>query len=365
MKKIALMLAIALVLSVSMCVFASAEGTISGELVVTYGLDADGNVNISDSTFNESNTGYDLAIPSDVIAVQYNFDTNNTGFAAYIFELNYDPTKLQLLGCINTETMALAATGDMNVLVFDKTNISETFGGVGIFGEATPDLPWTAVADNAIKEGDEKGPLRIVGVNGVTNYKKGLKNLTSGVAGYIYFQPITDEACDTTISIPYMEATGADKVKHTGSGNSITIKLNGGAPEAAAPVVSLGAKVNAALTGLRFGATYNKIEENGIVNDLGMLLLPTAKLGENTLDLDFAAANALVAKVRARSIEGYVEGYNFEDYTTFNFYVTLLGLEGHEDADIVAVPYIVYDDGTVIYADQMVHSFNSASEAAA
>ena len=353
MKKIALMLALVLVMSASMCVFASADPAISAKPVIYYGLDENGNVNQTDAT--NADNDQELTGPSDMIAIAYEFDTDGTGFAGYNFVLNYDATKFNLLG-IDYDNWALTADSDVGQ-VWCKSEVTSDFG-TEPFGATAPVVDKLAYDLNNGRVSTAHGQA--------SNYKNKGKNITSGNAFIIYLEPITSEACDTVISASYMEIALDDAAtKYTCVGESVTVKLNGGAPEAAAPVVSLGAKVNATITGLRFGATYNKIEENGIVNDLGMLLLPTAKLGENTLDLDFAAANALVAKVRARSIEGYVEGYSFEDYATFNFYVTLLGLEGHEDADIAAVPYIVYDDGTVIYADQMVHSFNSASEAAA
>jgi hypothetical protein len=60
-------------------------------------------------------------------------------------------------------------------------------------------------------------------------------------------------------------------------------------PEESA-VVSLGAKVNPLQNGLRFGAKYNRIGSKE-VKQLGMLLYPTAKLGESTLNMDYYRAN--------------------------------------------------------------------------
>ncbi len=125
------------------------------------------------------------------------------------------------------------------------------------------------------------------------------------------------------------------------------------------PVISLGAKINADYAGgaaIRFGAIYNS---DKAVSDLGMLLIPTAKLGSNELTLEYAASDSLVLRVRAAGIEGYVADQQFEDYTTFTYYVNLTGIDEHLDAEITVVPYVVYEDGSVVYAEAFSRSYNS------
>ena len=92
-----------------------------------------------------------------------------------------------------------------------------------------------------------------------------------------------------------------------------------------------------------------------------MLLLPEAKLGENTLDFDYVANGEygdLVMNIIAESINsGYVPGYVFEDYETFIYTCGVIDLGENTDKNIVAVPYIIYNGTTVIYGDTMVRSY--------
>ncbi len=127
------------------------------------------------------------------------------------------------------------------------------------------------------------------------------------------------------------------------------------------PIVSLGAKANETLGGLRFGATYNDIEENGEVTGLGILVISADRLGDNTLDLGYASNTAIakyVADIECRTIENPVDGQEFEEYSSFNFYATVIGLGDHADENLVAVPYITYVDGTVFYGEVMTNSLN-------
>ncbi len=127
------------------------------------------------------------------------------------------------------------------------------------------------------------------------------------------------------------------------------------------PVVSIGAKANEELGGIRFGATYNKVTSNGQVTGLGFLIISADKLGDNTLDLNYASNSEIakyVAKVECRTIEDYVEGKAFEDYASFTFYATVIGLGNYADEDIVAVPYITYLDGDTFCGEAMTNSVN-------
>lgn len=494
MRKIALVLALALVMSVSLCVFVSAEGNVTATPVVYYGLDDNDNINQSDETFRDEDL--ELTVPSDMIAVAFEFNTDGVGFAAYHFALEYDATKFQILG-FDEDTEALTADATDKYMVCGTDEI-EYIGG-DIAGRKAPVLTGGAHNKN-IKDG---GRVTYVGAKlDGKNFKDGRKNLTSGTAFIVYLEVITKEACDTEITASYIEVASEDKVKYVGTGESVTVKLNGGAPVAEPvtvgvnynykydvtktlsswklgatlgdinsvknhnywafavlawdaeagvykvskvcpfqsegdyryleipeygfllgahgnfaddcaaiaklnvgdtvyiygddllnteigtesnavvttvadesktafapdtskpePIKSLGAKVRDTDKAIRFGAQYTKVEANGVVNALGMLLLPKAKLGNNTLDLDYAKTNDLVADVQAKGVySGYVADKAFEDYETFVFCVTLTGLDGHEDAEIVAVPYIAYDGGEVVYADALVRSYNYVSE---
>ncbi len=126
-------------------------------------------------------------------------------------------------------------------------------------------------------------------------------------------------------------------------------------------VESLGAKANASSNGLRFGATYTKSDSNGVLTGLGFLLISDYRLGDNELDLNYASNSEIasyVVRVSACGIEEYEEGKAFEDYTTFTFYATVLGLANYADQDIVAVPYATYDTGKIVYGEKIVNNLN-------
>ncbi len=126
-------------------------------------------------------------------------------------------------------------------------------------------------------------------------------------------------------------------------------------------IASLGAKANESSSGLRFGATYTKVDTNGELTDLGFLLISSYRLGDNTLDLDYANNSAIasyVIKITACGIEEYEEGKAFDDYDTCTFYATVIGLGNYADQDIVAVPYAAYASGKVVYGEQIVNNLN-------
>lgn len=124
---------------------------------------------------------------------------------------------------------------------------------------------------------------------------------------------------------------------------------------------SLGAKVNTQINGLRFGAEYNKNDFRPPVENIGVILYPTARLGEDTLDLDYAAETPNVVVVRAIGIsaDDYVQGQAFSDYDFFVFYATLISIpESQLSTNITAVPFVKYSDGSVFYGEPMVRNFN-------
>lgn len=133
-------------------------------------------------------------------------------------------------------------------------------------------------------------------------------------------------------------------------------------------IKNIGAKVNTELAGIRFGTTFKNDVTLGQVVALGTLLVPEAKLGSSELTLD--SANDLIVNVPARTIaaEDYVEGKEFEDYTSFTYYVTVIGLEGHESDNIVARSYVTYSANTgvnTVYADAITRNINEVAAAAA
>lgn len=126
-------------------------------------------------------------------------------------------------------------------------------------------------------------------------------------------------------------------------------------------IESLGAKANAGSNGLRFGATYTKVDTNGELTDLGFLLISNYRLGDNTLDLNYASNSEIasyVIKVTACGIEEYEEGKAFDDYDTCTFYATVIGLADYADQDVVAVPFAAYANGKVVYGEQIVNNLN-------
>lgn len=334
MKRIALILAIVMMMSCFACVFASADYT---TVVYTFAPA------VEDITYLGTETD---GIPDDAFAVGLRLDTQGQKFCRFKIRMSYDPTKLGYITCSESEGECLLGQydpGDYRITKYDICN-DPTSGN------------------------REPGDLILTMTNAYNmTYKQGLKtyDLTKCTMVILYFYPLTDEPCDTTLSWTYTECMNAIPEEIPSIGENYTLKLNGGAPEAAAPLESLGAKVNEDLVGLRFGATYNKVAENGEVTDLGMMLLPSAKLGEDTLDLNYIANGAngsLVAKLSAKGIDAdsYVANQAFADYTSFTYTCTVIGLDGHEDADIVAVPYITYDGtGTIseYYADAMVRNY--------
>ena len=131
-------------------------------------------------------------------------------------------------------------------------------------------------------------------------------------------------------------------------------------------IKNIGAKVNTELAGIRFGTTFKNDATLGLVVALGTLLIPEAKLGASELTID--SANSLIVNVPARTIaaEDYVEGKAFEDYESFTYYVTIIGLEGHESDNIVARSYVTYSANSgvnTVYADAITRNINQVAAA--
>ncbi len=130
-------------------------------------------------------------------------------------------------------------------------------------------------------------------------------------------------------------------------------------------LVSLGAKANAELFGLRMGATLTRDNSRGEVLDLGMLVISENYLNVDELNLEYAAANPSVADVKARTIENYVEGQDFEEYETVTYYATIVGLENHQSENIVARPYVTYRSGSEVvtyYGETFIRNYKDVLE---
>lgn len=132
-------------------------------------------------------------------------------------------------------------------------------------------------------------------------------------------------------------------------------------------IKNIGAKVNTELAGIRFGTTFKNDVTLGEVVALGTLIIPEAKLGSDELTLDLN--NDLVKNVPARTIsaDDYVAGKAFEDYESFTYYVTVIGLQGHESDNLVARSYVTYNANTgvnTVYADAITRNINDVAAAA-
>ncbi len=132
-------------------------------------------------------------------------------------------------------------------------------------------------------------------------------------------------------------------------------------------ITSLGAKANTELAGIRFGTEYKSDVTLGEVTQLGTLLIPEAKLGSDKLTLDLD--NPQVVNVEARTIDpaDFIDGKAFEQYESFTYYVTVIGLDGHEADNIVARSYITYSSNAgvnTVYADAISRNINEVVAAA-
>lgn len=154
--------------------------------------------------------------------------------------------------------------------------------------------------------------------------------------------------------------------------SEITAVYNKAISESNEPIISLGAKVNKELKGLRFGAQFNK-KENKEVDKIGMLIYPTAKLGSNTLNMEYYLANSYseenqsgVVMINAVAISNndYVEGKAFGSYDSFVYFVTLLNIPDSQlSTNITAVPFIIYSDSSIVYGNQLERNYNDVLSA--
>ena len=130
------------------------------------------------------------------------------------------------------------------------------------------------------------------------------------------------------------------------------------------PVQSIGAQINAEKSAIRFGANFYNLEDKAEVEDIGMLVLPAAKLGEAELNLDLA--NDLVAKIHATGILNYEADKALADYEYVTFVAAICGIpEGHLSDDIVARPFVEYSNEETAYGEAMVRNYEAVAAKAA
>ena len=328
MKKLAMLLAVVMLLSVVCTVFVSAEDPEAYFELVAPGL-TDGNMN-----YSEEGTA---AKPADGFTVAVNVHTPN-GFNYAKFTINYDATILSCFAATasgKTDSRYKVDTG-LPIVTYSVLN-SETDG--------TRTLNTVNPLDFQI---EDEETFEMVDV-------------TDATLVFLYFEPLTKDACNATISFSYTEVKSTKKAGETpklleSEGKSLTIKLNGGAVERTEPLESLGAQVNPAKKAIRFGANFYNLKDKAAVEDLGMLVVSDFRLNGGDLDLDLV--NEYVVKVQARGILNYVEGQKLEDYDYVNFIASITDIpDNHFEDDIVARPYVVYADEEVAYSEVMVKNY--------
>lgn len=138
------------------------------------------------------------------------------------------------------------------------------------------------------------------------------------------------------------------------------------------PILSLGAKVNKESKGLRFGAKFSKIELKE-VEQIGMLLYPTAKLGGAVLDMEYYLSNPYSAENQsgvilinavAISKSDYIQGKTFGNYSSFTFFISILGIpEAQLATNITSVPFVEYTDGSILYGTPLIRNYSAVSAA--
>ncbi|GEM_PF-3447603 len=180
----------------------------------------------------------------------------------------------------------------------------------------------------------------------------------AGNVATLYFRLRGLVSTDATISVEKTTLINSAKqnIKYEEI-KPVEFKLNGGDP-----IKSLGAQFNAEKVALRFGANYTRIAGKTVA-DMGMYLVSEKALGGKDVTVANVTANAKTIKVSANGIDAasYVEGQAFEDYASFNFTVAVTGLTGHESDNIVAVPYVLFEDGEVAYGEPMVRNYNDVA----
>ena len=332
MKKIALGIALVMLLTMVFGVFASAVDVEDGKAAFSlelFGLtidEKDGSVIYTGTT---DTYGY----PEDEFGFALNIKTGSTEFCYYKATITWDPTLIEYV---------------------EYAKPSEE-----LLGEYTPAYAFGDGNASFNEEDVAKGSFtlnRVYSENFSSGSGRTKAPVYEGTCGFIYFKPVSDKAANATINFTYTEVRNAATTVIESEGQSITIKLNHGAVERTEPLESLGAQVNPAKKAIRFGANFYNLKGKAAVEDLGMIVVSDYRLDGGVLDLDLV--NQYVVKVQTRGILNYVDGQKFEDYDYVSFVASIIGIpDNHLGDDIVARPYVVYADKEVAYSEVMVKNY--------
>lgn len=232
----------------------------------------------------------------------------------------------------------------------------EDLGGVYSGDKVTSDV-MSVVNDLNVATGS-----LIANAISVTPMKNGSANFTTGAVLFVKFVPVSANTSNATITLESARVLINDGTKDVYAGSvgtsSLLIKVNGGAANSD-PVTSLGAKINIARKGLRFGALYNKQSDKEL-KEIGVLMYPTSLLGSDTLNLEYAASHSKVAKVKEIGIEDVIANKKFNTYDSFVFHASIINIPtANLDTLVTAVPYVIFSDGTTIYGEAKSRSYNS------
>ncbi len=343
-RKLALLLVVIMVFSSILMTTASAEDdVVQFGFNPYYGVDAENNVN-----YLGTETG---GFPDDLFAVAVEYDSVSTPICWTQIDISWDASKIQLIYATDGEDILSAYSGRIPT---------------GTTGVVNDELTGNREPGNLITNKASAGNWNYT----VAGFPPQTYTLTEAAICFLYFKPLSAEPANVTFSFNFTQAQHKPvglSYDLVSEGTSAVVKLNGGAADVD-PVKSLGAKVNQALKGIRFGSEYNK-KDLKEVEEIGMLLYPTAKLGADTLDMDYYLANPFsaenetgVVKVQAIGISAsdFVPGRAFGLYDKFVYFVTLLNVpDANLATDVTAVPFIVYADGEIVYGDPLVRNYNA------
>ena len=134
---------------------------------------------------------------------------------------------------------------------------------------------------------------------------------------------------------------------------------------------NVGISVNTEKCGVRFISRLNRTEENGVeyilldgakvaVKDYGMLIAAESTVGEGVLLTDeLVAENSYVKKLSVRDRQIY---FDFcEDYVDMSICVTNIDkVDDGASMKLVARAYVVTEDGTILYADMVGSTYETA-----
>lgn len=130
------------------------------------------------------------------------------------------------------------------------------------------------------------------------------------------------------------------------------------------PVTAIGAKYNSDGDSLKFGTKYIKVDGKK-VSEIGMYVIFESDLGSKSATASNIVKSSKAVKLVAEKIEksGYVKYQGFEKYQTFVYTVTFDGLKNKASKNILAMPYVCYEDGEIFYGDIITRSYNSVKAA--